>query len=580
MKTITQGLGSIAAALLLLVSCTSPLQRNSEEQLREQLLGSYRQQLRAVAGGPVIQMSRATSDVEEELTDERRAELDQISGMGAYANETIELGLDLLGSNKPQAVAMALQQTIALAVEHNLNMAVARIRPAIARSQIAQAEAAFDATVFSNIDYSLLDTPQPSGAVAGLVGNIRSETFAWETGIRKSLRSGGEVTASTTIGRRERTPSVFATTSFFDNDLMLQWTFPLLRGFGTDVNRVVIVLSRNAEQSALQDLRGDLITVIANTESAYWNLVFAKQHLLIRSRLLARTIEDRDRLKQRRDFDLSPVRLTEANSFVELRRAEVIRARQAVRLASDALKQLIHSPDLPVASEVLILPTDQPIDQPISFSLLDAVTTAMRYRPDLQSALVAIKDASVRQRVADNARLPQLNLIATATANGISGNDDFDAYGNLGDMNFIDYLLGAQFEMPLGNRGPEAAFTQRRLERRAAVTAYQELAQQVVFEVKNALRDLLTSYELIAATHAARLSAADSLRAIEEQEAAGVALTPEFLLDLKLSTQARLADTETQEVQALTDYNNAIAAWYRSMGTLLKRNGIEFHHQP
>ena len=114
--------------------------------------------------------------------------------------------------------------------------------------------------------------------------------------------------------------------------------------------------------------------------------------------------------------------------------------------------------------------------------------------------------------------------------------------------------------------------------RKQSVVAYQALAQTTVLEVKNALRELLTSYELIGATRSARLSAADALRAIEEQEAAGVALTPEFLLDLKLRAQERLADAETQEVQSLINYNNAISALYQQMGTLLHRDGIVFEN--
>ena len=59
-----------------------------------------------------------------------------------------------------------------------------------------------------------------------------------------------------------------------------------------------------------------------------------------------------------------------------------------------------------------------------------------------------------------------------------------------------------------------------------------------------------------------------------------MALTPEFLLDLKLSTQQRLANAEIQEVQAEVDYNNTIARFFLTTGTLLKRNGIQFGATP
>ena len=74
----------------------------------------------------------------------------------------------------------------------------------------------------------------------------------------------------------------------------------------------------------------------------------------------------------------------------------------------------------------------------------------------------------------------------------------------------------------------------------------------------------------------ARRAASDNLRAIEEQERAGAGLTPEFLLDLKLSSQSRVADAETQEIKALTDYNTAVANFLHAQGTLLKQNGITF----
>ena len=101
-----------------------------------------------------------------------------------------------------------------------------------------------------------------------------------------------------------------------------------------------------------------------------------------------------------------------------------------------------------------------------------------------------------------------------------------------------------------------------------------------MLDVKVALRNMQTSYELIGATRAARRAAADNLRAIEVQEASGVALTPQFLINQKLSTQERLADAEVQEASALSDYHNAIAALYQSAGTLLERNHIEFRIEP
>ena len=60
----------------------------------------------------------------------------------------------------------------------------------------------------------------------------------------------------------------------------------------------------------------------------------------------------------------APSRAREGRGLVvlEARRAEVIRASQAVRQISDELKRLINEPNLPVADETLIVPLDEPVD--------------------------------------------------------------------------------------------------------------------------------------------------------------------------------------------------------------------------
>ncbi len=563
-----------------LAGCQGPMQRTEEQSLRESMIAAHRAHLSSVSQARVIELRREPSDVESELSDERRTELDEMSGLSAYKDIKLAPGTDLLGQESVRVVRLSLQEAVALAVKHNLDLQIARMTPAISEARIVQAKAVFDATFFTNINYSKLDTPQPGGFVPGLSGNTKREDVQLTTGIRKPLISGGQITLQTDLNRNEAVPSVFGVNKFYDADVMVNLQQPLLRNFGSDINRTNIVLAQNDRLAEAQQLRRRLLDVVAQVEAGYWEVSFSHQQLRVRVRLLERSTQDRDRLIERRGYDASPVEITEANSFVELHRADVIRARSSVRTASDQLKRLINATDLPLADETLVMPTDQPTDEPIRFSLLDLVTTALRHRPEMQIALLDIKDASVRQRVADNARLPLLNLSASIAANGVAIGNGQSAYNNLGDNDFIDYILGAQFEMPIGNRQAEGLYRQRQIERRASALVYQRQAQDVVLEVKIALRNVQTSYELIGATRAARRAAADNLRAIEVQEASGVALTPQFLINQKLSTQERLANAEVQEARAMTDYHNAIAALYQAVGTLLERNNIEFRIDP
>jgi outer membrane protein TolC len=566
---------AILGAVFGSLGCQGPLDRTAEQELREQMLATHRQYMQAVAAGPIIECQRPPSEVDKDLTDARRAELDKLSGPGSYQGVQPEVGADLLGHAQVQTVGMSLRRAVELAAQNNLQVQLARLVPAVSDTQVTQADAAFDAVYYANYNLTDTDTPRPPSTLSPPSGGeLLSDTHDLTTGIRQPLTTGGQVSLETEFNRNHLNPTFFDDDPYFNSDVLLNLKQPLLRNFGSDVNRAQVLLAQSSRRQGVEDLRKSLLDTIADTEKAYWQLVFDRQDLMIRQRLLARTMEDRNRLKPRQNFDASPVQITEVNSSVESRRADVIRARQEVRHASDALKQLVNAPDLPVTGETLIQPLETPADLPVNVSLLDAVTLALRRRPELQKALLQIKDASLRQRVADNLLLPQLDLNFGLRFNGedttFSG-----AYTQLGEGNFIDFLVGFKFEAPLGNRAAEGLVEQRRLERRGAAVAYQAAVQSVVVEVKDAMRAVLTDYELIGAARAARRAAQDNLRAIEAQQQAGAAMTPEFF-DLKLRTEADVATAEEQEFQALSDYSTAISAFYRATGTLLERNGIDF----
>lgn len=565
----------VLLAALFSAGCAGPLHRSLEEQLREQLTTASRTYTDSVADAEPIQIMHVPSEVEAELTPEHRAELEQIGGPHAHAGKELQLGRDLMGATDVRQVAISLRHALHEAARNNLDVNVARMQPAIREATITQAEAVFDLIYFANFDVNQLDTPLPRTTPGlGAFGSSRDESGIFSTGLRKPLASGGQLTLSTGIDRNFRDPSFFAVNTYYTTNITMSLAQPLLRGFGEDVNLAQIELTRNARASDVQELRRQLAQVIQDTETAYWNLVLARQQLLIRQKLLERTLLDRDRLVARKRHDVTPVEITVANSFVEQRRADIIRARNLLRSSSDSLKRLVNSSDLNVADETILVPVDVPVEVAASHSILDAVTTALRKRPEIQQVLLNIQDASVRQRVADNARLPQLDIAATMRINGVGG-DPSDSYDLVTDADFIDYLVGLQFEVPVGNRQAEALYRQRELERRTAVIAYQNVAQQIVVDVKTSMRNTIDAFELIDANRGARLASADNMRALKARMDAGEAMTAEFL-DLRMRRMETLADDEEREMQALTGYQIAVSRLYQAMGTLLVRNSIDF----
>lgn len=513
---------------------------------------------------------------DRETVEQNLKAADELSGAAAYADEKPVFGKNLLDAEETPTVVLDLQSAVRKAVEHNLDLAVARLNPQISEQQIQQAEAVFDVALFGSATQTIRDTPQPAGAVVGLSGDTKSKTLNLATGIRKSLTTGGTLTAQIGVDRNESNPSVFAVNRFYDADVLLQLEQPLLRGFGSDVAEANIELAGIAKQADVANLKLAMLDLALAVEQAYWQLTAARQTLLIQQRLYDRTIAMRDKLEPRFGNDLLLADLNEVNARIDQRFADVLRARQNVRSLSDQLKRLINDPDLSVIDETIVQTADSPADAAISFSLLDQVTTALKKRPEIKTSLLQIDDIEVRRVVADNAQLPILNLVASTTFNGIDNNDAGDAIGKIFDFDYIDYAVGLEFERPFGNRSARALYDQRTLERQQALKSYRSAAQAVTLEVKDALRSVDTNYQLIATTRSQRRASALSLEVSDIQLKEGGRAEESFTVrvDRVLSRQDALAQAELAEVQALSDYMVSLSTLRRATGTGLDEVGV------
>jgi outer membrane protein TolC len=505
--------------------------------------------------------------------------LDEVSGPDRHRTSPVEPGPGL-GAGEGETVELSLSRVIRAAVANNLDLEIARVIPPIREMQVVEAEAIFDPIVFANATFQHLDRPQPANVInqntVAVNSQIRNQA-QFEAGIRKRIQLGGVVSVATGFDwTNDSTPTIILDPDpSFTSRVELTYQQPLLRDFGERVNTARIALARNAKLRDVLELRRRLSETLLEVESTYWQLVLARYEVAIREDLLRMTEDTRDELEARREVDANPVQLAQATSQVQARRAELVRARAQLRDVSDQLKRLLNAPDLPLMSETVILPTDYPEEVPVRTPLDAAVTTALKRRPEPMQALLDIDDAKIQEYVAKNQKLPRLDLTAEARVFGLDESID-QSYQRFADEDFFDWLVGLQFEYPLGNRQGEAAFRRTRMTRQAQQLRYRNVAQDVVLSVKQALRAVQSSYAELQLARASRRAAARNLEALRQRERSGDPLTPEFVLDLKLRTQQRLAEAELAEIRATVQYNIGRAQRDQAMGVLLDRHRVEW----
>lgn len=596
-RPVLAGSVSIAALVVLLAGgCAgSKLSQSTEAELRRSMLDALKREIEQTEGAPQARElgtpspDTAKLEIRPEHLEKIEQEYSTAADAARVALRTPE-GADplatLAGNNlmglPTQTVGVSLERSIQTAVANNLNAEFARYAPAINQATIVQAEAAFDWLLFGSANYQDSSVPRASqGFGGGGSGVIReeSEVFSAAAGLRRTLTTGGSLGLTHTLGSTDVGSSFFGSTPTpnpaRNAGFEVELSQPLLRGFGETVNTAEIRLARNAERASVSDLRAQLIDTVTETERAYWTLVLRYQELMIYTRLLERGEQVRDDILARRVQDARQAQVADAVARVERRRADVLRARQALRRASDNLKQLVNDPALPVGSETLLIPADGPTAESVSVSLLDAITTAVAERPELDRALLTIDDAQIRERVARNLRQPRLDLQAQARLLGLD-----DTYGNAYDDSvsnrFIDdWLIGVSFEQPLGNRAGEAAFRRSRLQRMQSVVSYRRAVQGIVLDVKTALDAVITNHDLIEQSSLSRIAQGEALRTLGvEKELTNLGYTVERL-NVELNQQEALAQAQISEAAALIAYNTALADLYAAMGTTLERSRID-----
>lgn len=472
-------------------------------------------------------------------------------------------------------VRMSLQEIVQRAVNNNMDIRIAGYDPAMNSNRVVEAEAAFDPTFFVNPNYerrSRLNGGLQQSVFSSPYYSDTFEQYKLATGVKQDLQTGGQITAQYAPSWVKNEPAQTQMNPYWENEMSLQLTQPLLRNFGVETNTARITISRNDQRISVLDFRGKVEEAVFNIEQAYWQMVAAERGVRIQEELLRQTVETAELLAKRGAQDVTRVQTSQANQAVQQRRALLIRQKTQVRDLSDKLKQLMNDPTMPVSGNTLILPASAPLETPVHFVLKEQIDSAMEHRFELAQQALRIDTESVRSRVAKNNMLPKLDLQSAITAQGLD--ESFASAQDAQDQfNHLDYVVGLQFEIPIGNRAARAIYQRTLLGRLQAISQYRGLLDQVTLDVKVAYRNVLTTWDEMASNRQARFAAADTLDALILREKNNEPLTPTFV-QLKLDTQGRLADAARAESEAISNYNLAVAALERAKGTLLKYDNV------
>lgn len=472
----------------------------------------------------------------------------------------------LAAIHRDKQFELGLMDAIRRTLQHSYGLAVQGYYPAIDTAHIVEAEAQFDAVYFANYNYNKQDRPTASQLTSTL-----TDTRTFQTGVRKLLSTGTQMQVSYQI-TRNWTNLVFATLNpAYFNDLALEFRQPFLRGFGLDYNRAQIEIRKLDRAISVDRMQKEVRETIHSVEQAYWGLFQARRAVSVSARLLTDLETLLEWLNQRKEagYDVYGVQLKLTLSRIEQRRAEFIRRCNEVKNTEDALKTLMNDPQLTLAEDIEIIPIDTALLEPVTLDELGEISAALSNRSELREARHTIEQAELAVGVAKNQAMPKLDAMFRYLIDGLGTHWD-RAFSQMADNDFNEYVVGIEFEWPIGNRGPEAALRRARLQQAQAIAAQKAQVENVIREVRQAIRELQTNYEQIGPSLRASLASRDQLRATKARQER---LDPPSL-QVELDAHEALAGSRDALLQVMANYNVALSNLERRKGTLLQYNNI------
>lgn len=488
-------------------------------------------------------------------------EFSKVSTEQQEAQRTLPQRLD-----EPEQLEISIEEVRAWTLRNNLDLQVAMYDPALAGESVSEEEARFEATIFADVRAQQLDQP-----VASQLSGSAVESIDVNAGVRIPLRTGGSVEVSLPFNRTKTNNQFSLLNPSFTSDFQVSITQPLLRNAGRRASTHFIRIAALQQDVASARTKLQVIQTLAAAERAYWLLYAARRELEVRQQQYELAMEQLERARRRVQAGMDPeIEIVRAEEGVAQRLEAIIVAENNVRQQERELKRIMNRPDLPMGSATALIPTTQP--DPVQLRLDESalVQEALAQRMELLELelQLAIDDSTIDFN--RNQALPQLNVTGTYRRNGL-GNGLASAVDQLRGERFEDWIFSLNAEAPIGNQAAESRLRRSMLQRLQRIATRRGRELTIEQEVRDAIDEVDAAWRRVLAAQQSAILAGRTLAAEQRQFEVGARTSTEVL-----EAAARLADAQSAEIRAITDYQIAQINLATATGVLLGASKVDW----
>jgi outer membrane protein TolC len=262
----------------------------------------------------------------------------------------------------------------------------------------------------------------------------------------------------------------------------------------------------------------------------------------------------------------------------------VIIAENSLKAAEDTLKNILA---IPITQHIDA--SDEPTTVFKSYDESQALNEALEKRPEVAQAELDIENKETLKKFYSNQRLPSLSVQASVQLQGLGGSENpdrlsfgatpepippqfdeaSDAFRQLGGADFPTVVILGVLSFPIFNWTAKGNYVKASADLDRSVITFKKVGDDVELDVSNAIRAIENSIKGINATKISVDLAEEVLRNEQERLNVGIGTTRNVL-----DAQRDLVDARFAQIQAIVDYNIALARLERAKGTILEAKGV------
>ncbi len=470
----------------------------------------------------------------------------------AAAEKTLELGM---------------VDCVAMALENNSEIKVKKISTRIEDANVMIQKARFEPDL--SFDFTMEDNTELSDMPLFTPSPSKTRTGTFNFGYNEKLVTGTTLGVNFYNLRTRSNSRIQSVNPVFNSEAEVTITQPLLKGFGILVNKADFIIAKNNRQRSHKDFAQEVIGVLTDTKKAYYDLLYRQKQYeiaevsLARVESLYRVIEAKYDKGAASDVDVLQMEAERAR-----KEGELIASEEALKLSEDSLKLITNLVDNQEFWNARITLLNEPTYEKAEIGLVDAIIKAFDHRPDYASARIDLRNKDIAVAVNRNGMLPTVDLIGSFGLNGLDKVYEKDL-AVIGGGRYQDWALGVQVSVPLGSDEEKGKYEKSKFEKKQALINFQRLEQNIILDVRDAVRGVDINYRMLEANAKAKDAQEKQYKAQEERFAAGLVSTHDIL-----DYAERLSKAEADYMKSIIDYNIALIGLAKSEGMTLVNDHI------